>query len=1093
MMEDPIDAFYYLGKEEVESYGVLDVPLGNGQVVSIDLINELSDDPNELVSFLEMEKCAQKYWISIAAAYCQANKLEDSLVVIDAALRVSQNEDDFACRSFLCWLYLKFVSLGIDRNENLDKAESELNRLSQSEKHKGELSVVLAQAVVLYYREEIERALEIYDKVSKNDSSNCFALLGKAQIILNKTKDYGSALKTFQQVLILNPTMKPDPRVGIGICCWYLKDHDMAVSAWKRALEMDRNNYKADVLLTLAGFDSTCNNSLSDIDFQEKYKEYIHNMFNFHKSHPNDLIILINLASFFYSKQEYDILEKICNKIIKLASTFSSASAKSLKLSKYQSIILSEAALWLGRVVFAREDYPSAQKYFHEAIKFNENNLMAHLGLGQSQSCRGLIEEAIITYESLMKTHPKCLEVNYSLGLLYSKLKSRRKHEQAIALLERYLRLAKNRGLNAKAQSDEDNLIVLNQEPTALNAFLVLSQLYESRDINHSLNYLSKAVESRSEMDQVVPLEVHNNIGVINFFKNHFDVAAEHFQHCIDELSGTNSFVGQDGDVLVDLPNDLRVTLSYNLGRAKERFSQEKSKEIYESVLRDCPHYFSAKLRLLFLECLSVRESNKEEIKNELENLLSIKAGDLEVRSFYGWFLRTFGKRVGSKPDADTNHQRNTLVKFNSRDCYALLSLANIYCIMAREVKSAKEDEKKKKYYIRAIELFSKVLSVDSKNVYAAQGLAIVYIENKEQDKGLDILRKIRDSLNDISVYLNLGHVLLEVKQYAKAIENYEVALTRFAGNSDSKVLSYLGRAWYLRGLSEKSLSYMNTGLVYCTRALQCAKGNLSPFKFNVAYVQLHVAEFVSRLPIEQKSTDMVDQAIASLQEAIQVLNSLASDDEKHPPYPKAELRSRANLASTTLLNRLSQAREEVAESASKAEMKIQEAIKLREEEKIVQLREEEAKKQQQRQKEEELAKERALLQEQAQQWAEEARAAEFINDDAEKDDLFNEEPEPTDKKKKGKKSANKERKPSKRGRKKNVEITDEDDQKSDGHEEVISRTPNEQTPVDDHNLVTPDNDDGEDHVSKKRKVNQLSKEVVTDSDDDVFDENGPE
>lgn len=1091
-MEDPIDVFYYLGRDESESYGILDVPLGNGQVVSIDLINELPDDPNELVSFLETEKCAQKYWISIAAAYCEANKLEDSLAVLNAALRVSQGEDDFACRSFLCWLYLKFVSLGIDRNENLDKAESEVNRLSQSEKHKGELSVILAQAVVLYHRDEIERTLEIYDKVSKNDSSNCFALLGKAQAILNKTKNYGSALKTFQQVLILNPTMKPDPRVGIGICCWYLNDHEMAVSAWKRALEMDPNNYKADVLLTLAGFDSTCNNSLSDLEFQEKYKEYIENMLNFHKSHPNDLIVLINLASFFYSKQEYDILEKICNKTIKLASTFSSASTKSSRLSKYQSIILSQAALWLGRVVFAREDYPSAQKYFHEAVKFNENNLMAKLGLGQSQSCRGLIEEAIITYEALMKTHPKCLEVNYSLGLLYTKLKSRRKHEQAIALLERYLRLAKNRGLSAKTQSDEDNLIVLNQEPTALNAFLVLSQLYESRDINQSLNYLNRAVESRSEMDQEVPLEVHNNIGVINFFKNHFDVAADNFQLCIDRLSGTNSFVGQDGDVLIDLPDDLRVTLSFNLGRAKERFSQDDSKKIYESVLRECPHYFSAKLRLLFLECLSVRESNKEEIKNELENLLSVNAADLEVRSFYGWFLRAYGKRVGSKPDADTNHQRNTLVKFNSRDCYALLSLANIYCIMAREVKSAKEDEKKKKYYIRAIELFSKVLSVDSKNVYAAQGLAIVYIENKEQEKGLDILRKIRDSLNDISVYLNLGHVLLEVKQYAKAIENYEVALTRFAGNNDPKVLSYLGRAWYLRGLSEKSLSYMNTGLVYCTRALQYAKGNLPPLKFNVAYVQLHVAEFVSRLPIEQKSTETVDQAITNLQEAIQVLNSLASDDEKHPPYPKTELRSRANLASTTLLNRLSQAREEVVERASKAEMKIQEAIKLRDEEKIIQLREEEEKKQKQKQKEEELAKERTLLQEQAHQWAEEARAAEFINDDAEKDDIFNEE-EPTDKKKKTKKSSSKEGKPSKRGRKKNVEINDEDDQKSDGREEINPRTSNEPTSVDDHNSVTPDNDDGEDRVSKKRKVNQLSKEVVTDSDEDLFDENGHE
>ena len=83
------------------------------------------------------------------------------------------------------------------------------------------------------------------------------------------------------------------------------------------------------------------------------------------------------------------------------------------------------------------------------------------------------------------------------------------------------------------------------------------------------------------------------------------------------------------------------------------------------------------------------------------------------------------------------------------------------------------------------------MLSLDSKNVYA-QGLAITYIENKQLNKGLDILRKIRDSLNDISVYLNLGHVLCDLKQFGKAIENYELALTRYTDGKDAKILSFL-------------------------------------------------------------------------------------------------------------------------------------------------------------------------------------------------------------------------------------------------------------------------------------------------------------
>ena len=37
--------------------------------------------------------------------------------------------------------------------------------------------------------------------------------------------------------------------------------------------------------------------------------------------------------------------------------------------------------------------------------------------------------------------------------------------------------------------------------------------------------------------------------------------------------------------------------------------------------------------------------------------------------------------------DADTKLQKDTLVEFDLHDCYALISLANIYCIMARDTK----------------------------------------------------------------------------------------------------------------------------------------------------------------------------------------------------------------------------------------------------------------------------------------------------------------------------------------------------------------------------------------------------------------------
>lgn len=215
--------------------------------------------------------------------------------------------------------------------------------------------------------------------------------------------------------------------------------------------------------------------------------------------------------------------------------------------------------------------------------------------------------------------------------------------------------------------------------------------------------------------------------------------------------------------------------------------------------------------------------------------------------------------------------------------------------------------------------------------MYAAQGLAIVYIENKESTKGLDILRKIRDSLNDISVYLNLGHVLCDVKQYGKAIENYELALTRYTDGKDVQILTFLGRAWTLRGISEQSLNFFKTALDYTKRAFNLTRGSKSALLFNISYIQFQIADFITKQPVQKRQPQDISDAITGLSEAIETLIQLSSDEEKHPPYPKDELRGRANLGSSTLLNRLTNALDETKEDIAEIEQRLETAKQLRE------------------------------------------------------------------------------------------------------------------------------------------------------------------
>ena len=300
----------------------------------------------------------------------------------------------------------------------------------------------------------------------------------------------------------------------------------------------------------------------------------------------------------------------------------------------------------------------------------------------------------------------------------------------------------------------------------------------------------------------------------------------------------------------------------------------------------------------------------------------------------------------------------------------------------------------KKKYYLRAIELFTKVLSLDSKNVYAAQGLAITYIENKQLNKGLDILRKIRDSLNDISVYLNLGHVLCDLKQFGKAIENYELALTRYTDGKDAKILSFLGRVWYLRGNAELSLPYLKKALGYAQAALDAARStSTAALAFNISFVQFQIADFITKQPVNERNVEDIESAIEGLNKAIDILTQLASDEEKHPPYPREELRGRANLGTSTLLSRLANALEETKENNAEIEEKIQKAKQIRLDEEQARLKEEEERLNKLKEKELEMSKQRMLLQEQAQKWAEENSASVGVSDNEEDDDkLFDEE-----------------------------------------------------------------------------------------------------
>jgi RNA polymerase-associated protein CTR9 len=219
-----------------------------------------------------------------------------------------------------------------------------------------------------------------------------------------------------------------------------------------------------------------------------------------------------------------------------------------------------------------------------------------------------------------------------------------------------------------------------------------------------------------------------------------------------------------------------------------------------------------------------LRRFPNKEGPDAVAKLYQENPSDLEVRALYGWFLGkvTAKKRPGNvNEDPENRHYKHTLQNYEKHDRYALVGMGNLHLITAREMRRETEQEKQKRsaMYGRAVEFFDKALQLDPKNAYAAQGIAIALVEDKKDYKGaLQIFSKVRETVKDAHVFINLGHIFAELRQFSKAIESYETALSKEGKANDPGILSCLGRTWLNRGRTDRNLDAYKTALSYAQK-----------------------------------------------------------------------------------------------------------------------------------------------------------------------------------------------------------------------------------------------------------------------------------
>ena len=173
-----------------------------------------------------------------------------------------------------------------------------------------------------------------------------------------------------------------------------------------------------------------------------------------------------------------------------------------------------------------------------------------------------------------------------------------------------------------------------------------------------------------------------------------------------------------------------------------------------------------------------------------IKQSLTSQNSNLNLRAFYTHFLIQ-----SNLPKPAKDFVFATLKDHDKHDVYSLCAAGWIQYHQARESRegSPKGIEERRRGFQRSAEFYEKALLLDPLCAVAAQGLAIVTAEDalgtlggslgplapdeaqkrvKNAREALDVFAKVRESLDDGSVYANMGHCYYSCDEYDRAIES---------------------------------------------------------------------------------------------------------------------------------------------------------------------------------------------------------------------------------------------------------------------------------------------------------------------------------
>ncbi|KII92703.1 hypothetical protein PLICRDRAFT_51061 [Plicaturopsis crispa FD-325 SS-3] len=970
-----------------------DVELTGQEVITIDLDN-LDRNPSDVIDVLKDGRCKVWVWTKLAAEYWRKGWLEAAENIAKAAIESFKADESIMS---LPPVYSLLANIQIaharqapkiilsDAREDIltgSKTKEEYIReaaqhLNSSDKAAADTGTVYGDQQLSFLTRGIQQmatrsmddALRTFEGVLLEKPTNLVALLGKARILYAK-RQYPQALKIFQDVLRYRPNCLPDPRIGIGLCLWSMDHKAKAKAAWQRSMEVNPSEWPAQLLLALEAINASKAENLTEEERAHSYIAGTKLLEKAFKANNHSAAAANALCELFLRKGTHKRALKLAERTIQFADTLT---------------VLTEGYLRAGRVSHAEGSVTLATKYYLEGTKGQPKHILGAIGLAQMQMKNDEMAAAIHTLDTLLQSpNPqRSLEASVMLASLRAhprpgvsssdaaqeRLRARELFERASKTLELEESTSRTNGHNGTQKLSRPSRSIGED----IDMLVEIARLWQGDDLARMGKYLQEALRISQSTGQVDP-RLLNNLGALKHLDGRLDEAQAMYENALTSAASLGPEIGEG----------MSTSILYNLARVYEDHGEDvMAKEAYDKLLARHPEYVDAKIRQAHMLSDLNRHNEAHEL---LKQSLASQNNNLNLRAFYTYFLIQTNL---PKPAKDFVFA--TLKDHDKHDVYSLCAAGWIMYHQSRESRdtSSKGAEERRRGFQRSAEFYEKALHLDPLCAFAAQGLAIVTAEdtlggtsNAGQDEGqkrmknareaLDVFGKIRESLNDGSVYFNMGHCYYARDEFDRAIESYETASERFYHGHNPSVLLCLCRSWYAKANKDQSFTAMNTALRYAQQALHIQPNDKATV-YNIAMIQQKAAEMLFSVKPSKRTLKDMQRAIEQAGHAQKLFASLAADKAPLVPYNR-EIADQRRKYGDSMLRRGEEHLATQRQFEAEAQAKLEDARQKRREERERQEALEKAKEEELRIQAEKLAEERRIAREQALEWTREVK-----------------------------------------------------------------------------------------------------------------------